>query len=101
LDEHKPGNKFKTDKQRKAACIKMGIELQKDETGEEGVCVKKGPKTIRTGKRMAAKLVKHQEHENKDEAKEALVKNGQGLQVKDNTQDWQLVISLMHFLFVC
>jgi hypothetical protein len=29
------------------------------------------------------------------------MKNGQGLQVKDNTQDWQLVISLMHFLFVC
>lgn len=60
--------------------------------GTEGIATKKRPKekTLKVGKRLAAKMVKQREHETKEEAADYVAKDKEGLTASFVDQDSQV-----------
>jgi hypothetical protein len=64
----------------------MGFEVTLDETGEQGVAIKRGGKIIRTGTRFSADEVRREQHDDRESAQSAHDKNKQGLRIQAKTE---------------
>ena len=88
--------KFKNDMARRSFLLKRGIKLQKDDAGQDGVCVPKeghgeDEKEVRVGKRLSSSKIRQEDfsddHFTKEQREAARAKNSAGLTVAANSKD--------------
>ncbi|CAK9091159.1 unnamed protein product [Durusdinium trenchii] len=79
--------KLRSVSQKKAYLEKLGIRIQADERGVEGVVIIEGPKKVLLGHRMSASKTKQSEHADKASMDELQKEDAAKLQISAQTKD--------------